>query len=168
MKTVLLVIDMLVLVLLVACSMDGEGLQQGAGGAGGVVEVRIADAGAGGMGGAGGVGGAGGALSCSPNTIEDCRTTGQALVAAVYWCREGYDPTTAGTCTNGRLVGYFSGLSCPYDVIIATDGTTPPPDAAEGLVVINSGGSTSAVWRNDSASIYCCEGNFVKKVARCR
>ncbi len=143
----------------------GDAGASGAAGAGGSGGMAVAGT----MGTAGATGGGGAGGSCVENTRIECRNVGTALVAAQYACHDdGYSEAVWGTCTNGSLVGYYSDLPCPFDVgIVNTVGWSgPAPEATNGTIITNGGGSTSAVWTNTADTIYCCDGNTVRKIAR--
>lgn len=173
------------------------GIVVGLFGCGEVMEATTPDAGAAGMAGTGGstggagsgsggslagaagagaAAGAGGAPVCVENTRADCQSNGQALVSAQYGCDDsGYDAKAAlwGTCgPDGKISDdYYHGLPCPFDVSVVNSvgWTGPAPDAVDGVIITNGGGSTSAVWRSTPDTIYCCDNSMtVRKVARCR
>ena len=109
---------------------------------------------------------------CVENTRADCRDRGTALVSAQYVCRDdGYNSTEWSACgTDGFLTGYYAGLPCPFDVGIVNSAgwTGPAPECTDNVIITNGGGSTAAVWTNTNDTIYCCNGNTVQKIARCR
>jgi hypothetical protein len=113
-----------------------------------------------------------GACPSGENTRTDCRDHGTALLAAQYACHDdGYNEAIWGTCgSDGKLVGYYAGLPCPFDVGIvnSTDWAGPCPECTDSVIITNGGGSTSAVWRNTSEVIYCCDNTTVRKIARCK
>lgn len=144
---------------------------------GGDASVLIHTGGTTGTGGAAGRGtggsiGTGGAPACQEPTIDDCRQRGTTILTAEFWCSDtGHTPVSNdwGTCSNGRLVGYYAGLPCPFDVGIAhtSDWRGPCPECLNSTIITNDGGSTSAAWRNTPTTRYCCAGQDVKKIQRC-
>ena len=141
-------------------SAGADGSRGGSGGSTGGTDV----------GGSMGTAGTGG-TACVENTRIECRNAGQALMTAQYACHdEGYSETLWGACENGMLSGYYNGLPCPFDVGVtnAPGWTGPAPEATNGTIITNQGGSTSAVWTNTMDTIYCCDGNTVRKIARCQ
>lgn len=145
----------------------GDAGTVGAGGSGGT-----SAGGSTGVAGTTGSAGTGG-TPCIENSKQDCRDNGIALMTAQYACHdEGYNETLWGACgADGKISSaYYAGLPCPFDVGItnATDWTGPCPDCVDSTIITNGGGSTSAVWRSTPDVIYCCAGNTVQKIARCR
>lgn len=127
---------------------------------------------AGRTGGAGGTGAAGTTACAAPlPTVEACRASGVALVTAEFWCSETYDDTkslSADNCVDGTMTGYYAGMSCPFNVAIATTaGWTGPAPEHTGSIITNAGSSASTAWRNTDAAVYCCDGLIVKKLDRC-
>lgn len=165
-----------ILVGLVGCGEVMESMTPDAGDGGGTAGTGGSSQGGAGGGNGGSTAGAGnagtaGSTTCEENTRIECRNVGTALVTAAYACHdEGYSEALWGTCESGTLTGYYAGLSCPFDVgITTTPGWTgPAPEATGGTIITNMGGSTSAVWTNTADTIYCCDGNTVRKIARCR
>lgn len=157
--------------------LDGSSV----GTAGATVTFGSAGAGAAGAAGSGAAGvgssaaGAAGSPACVAPlpTVEACRASGTVLVTAAFWCSETYDAAKslyADNCVNGLMTGYYAGMSCPFDVVIATtpDWTGPAPGHT-GAIVTNAGTSVSTIWRNTADTIYCCDadGLSVKKLDRC-
>jgi hypothetical protein len=143
-------------------------------GAGGASSVGVGGTGGGGA----DTGGSGTGGTCVEPSVADCRQGGTPLLTAQYWCSDlgsttpnGDGGTGWGTCgPDGKLVGYYAGLPCPFDVGIAhTSGWSGPcPECLNGAIITNGGLSTSAAWQNTAETRYCCAGSIVKKIARCR
>lgn len=108
-----------------------------------------------------------------PDTLPTgprCRGGGVVVHRAVYWCKTELDkdpcPDMPGRpcsiCTNGHYDGYYKGLPCPFDVVVASEFPTKDcAGCAEGAIITNRGMSQSAVWRNTAQLEYYCEGNNV-------
>jgi hypothetical protein len=99
-------------------------------------------------------------------------STGDLIMKADYWCRSHNDPAfdrdVSPLCANGRVTDpYYLGLPCPFDVAVAhTPGWKGPClDCIDGVIITNSGTSTSAAWRTTPFARYCCDGNSVRKLA---
>ena len=94
-------------------------------------------------------------------------------MTADYWCFVFDDPALRdkpwGECKDGKLVGYYAGLPCPFDLAVAhTPGWTGPcAGCIDNTIITNGGLSTSASWRATPSARFCCDvdGKTVRRLS---